>query len=295
MICPNCENKIPDKAKVCGYCGHRLKAGAPVQGTISQPVSSQRGMPVWAWGLIGGLVVFLGIAIFTVANLRRENAQEPPPPTTLPPAIIPTQVPLRPTATPILPTPTPELFKVFWAFDDDISETEFYEWESEACSFNFNSGEYHIVVKAANLQCLPTTDFTLGGDGYSYVETKARIVEEIAYWQYGLIFGFNDMDNYYGFKIDSDREYRLEREINGERETLIDWTQSGYVNSGNATNDLYVWFTDTQIELYINGHRVDSYSDDDRMPAGGVGVIVGAYESLNVHVAFDFFSAGEGP
>jgi|GEM_PF-3547831 len=122
MICPNCENKIPDKAKVCGYCGHRLKAGAPVQGTISQPVSSQRGMPVWAWGLIGGLVVFLGIAIFTVANLRRENAQEPPPPTTLPPAIIPTQVP---SLTPLSPTNTQETDtqtqyqSVFTLEDDD--------------------------------------------------------------------------------------------------------------------------------------------------------------------------------
>jgi len=409
MICPNCENKIPDKAKVCGHCGYRLKAGAP--GTepkrIREPVSAPSAAPGWRWGTIAGVgaifcLVILAGAGYWLLKFRVPAANEPPAPSLaptlpLPPAaaqstqqtncnaarfISDLNVPDGTTMTPgqtftkswriknvgtctwttdylivfsggdritgadsqalpgnvapgqevdlsvnlaapeaegnyigeyalqdangekfigftvnisVQAVATPELFEVFWAFDDDIGETEFYEVENEACSFNFNSGEYHIVVKKTGWQCFPTTDFTLGGDGISYIGAKARIVEEIAYWSYGLIFGYNDIDNYYDFQISRYGEYRLRRKINGEWEALIDWTQSEYVNSGNAANDMFVRFTDTQIVLYINGNRVDSYSDDDRMPAGGVGVIVGTGDSPNVHVAFDYFQAGEEP
>ncbi len=45
MICPNCENKIPDKAKVCGYCGYKFAGG------VSQPrnTPASRSVPGWAW------------------------------------------------------------------------------------------------------------------------------------------------------------------------------------------------------------------------------------------------------
>jgi len=118
MKCANCGREVPNTAKVCGHCGHRLKASAPVPGTISQPVSSQRGMPGWAWGLIGGLVILAGFAIFVVIWLLATAAPASPnsPQVSVPTGAFATAVPhtatfaptqtLSPTAT-IPPSPVP--------------------------------------------------------------------------------------------------------------------------------------------------------------------------------------------
>jgi|GEM_PF-3092427 len=70
MQCTNCGNEIPDKAKVCGHCGHRLKAdpGIPAQSTVVK-----QGIPNWAWGLGGALVTLIAGIILVWAGSSSEN------------------------------------------------------------------------------------------------------------------------------------------------------------------------------------------------------------------------------
>ena len=37
MQCPNCQQVVPDTANVCGYCGTRLRAPAPIQSPPPTP------------------------------------------------------------------------------------------------------------------------------------------------------------------------------------------------------------------------------------------------------------------
>ena len=108
MQCTNCGNEVPDTAKVCGHCGHRLKAGMPIPVTKSTAV--KQGLPGWAWGLVGGLVLVSGIAIFAVMQLLKVNTPADLLPTNPPPVAIPTQVPTFTQAPPTLtPLPTATL------------------------------------------------------------------------------------------------------------------------------------------------------------------------------------------
>jgi hypothetical protein len=43
MQCPNCGSEVPDSAKVCGYCGQRLKAAAPAEPV--PPIESPKPQP----------------------------------------------------------------------------------------------------------------------------------------------------------------------------------------------------------------------------------------------------------
>ena len=80
MKCTNCGNEVPDTAKVCGYCGHRLKADTPIQPGFppvqiaAQPVYQappqsvsapprKRGIPGWVWGLIIAGIILAAITI----------------------------------------------------------------------------------------------------------------------------------------------------------------------------------------------------------------------------------------
>jgi DNA-directed RNA polymerase subunit RPC12/RpoP len=113
MKCTNCGREVPDTAKVCGYCGHRLKevspASAPTPVSVSPPPSTVKAKtPAWLWGLIVVLVL-LGGAIAggaILADRIRAGIATPIPAaaTTVQPAV----KPAAPADTQeILPTVTP--------------------------------------------------------------------------------------------------------------------------------------------------------------------------------------------
>jgi beta-lactam-binding protein with PASTA domain len=107
MICTHCGKEVPDTAKVCGYCGHRLKA-VPSPPSAAAP---KRGLPGWAWGLGGAVVVVVLVGVLLATGVIRLPSQQAPPPTarwvSQPTAVtLPTSIPL-PTATAVPPTATP--------------------------------------------------------------------------------------------------------------------------------------------------------------------------------------------
>jgi hypothetical protein len=73
-ICPDCGKEIPAKAKVCGFCGSKLvKPSIKTHKTDSPPAKekssksadhSLKGKP--KWGMIGGIVVILLIAVILI-------------------------------------------------------------------------------------------------------------------------------------------------------------------------------------------------------------------------------------
>ena len=109
MKCTNCGNEVPNTAKVCGHCGQRLKLGAPP--LVARSTAVKQALPGWAWGLIGGLVVVTGIAVFIAIRSAQANSPAIPPTAIVLPTDIPTRIPsptkVPPTNTP-LPTATSE-------------------------------------------------------------------------------------------------------------------------------------------------------------------------------------------
>jgi hypothetical protein len=85
MECTNCHQQVPDSAKVCGYCGHRLKAVAPAVQPVQAPppasfaasgqpplaVPKKGGFPGWAWGLIIGGFTIVGLAFAAIIIISK--------------------------------------------------------------------------------------------------------------------------------------------------------------------------------------------------------------------------------
>lgn len=79
MICTNCRNEVPDNAKVCGYCGHRLKE--PVQPAIPlrRQDETRPKTPSWIWGLvvIGALILGVILLLLKIAPMRIFSGSNP--------------------------------------------------------------------------------------------------------------------------------------------------------------------------------------------------------------------------
>ncbi len=105
MKCTNCGNEVPNTAKVCGHCGHRLKAAAPGHQpkTTIEPVSAPGAVPAWRWGTIAGVgaifcLVLLAGAGYWLLKFRVPAANEPPAPSFAP--TLPLTTALPPTSVP---------------------------------------------------------------------------------------------------------------------------------------------------------------------------------------------------
>jgi hypothetical protein len=121
MICTNCGSEVPDTAKVCGHCGHRLRE---VQIPVLPPVLQQEPVPknkTWIWIVlgIGGflcLIAVLVIAAVIFIPININLGTEPIPPATQIPVYIPpptatTVIVVQPSATKVptkSPSPTPK-------------------------------------------------------------------------------------------------------------------------------------------------------------------------------------------
>jgi len=84
MICTNCGKEVPDNAKVCGYCGHKLKVVDPLPTAITPKevpagkATRTGGVPAWIW-VVGGLALTaLAFMLFTQFSLWVSRARQNP-------------------------------------------------------------------------------------------------------------------------------------------------------------------------------------------------------------------------
>jgi len=111
MICTNCGKKVPDTAKVCGYCGHRLKndnyaipAPFPAQ-VASTPVLVKPKVPGWMWAVIAVLALLVVMALGSTILLAKKRAGVATP---LPVSVASTPKGMEPIINPDIPTDNQE-------------------------------------------------------------------------------------------------------------------------------------------------------------------------------------------
>jgi hypothetical protein len=102
---------------------------------------------------------------------------------------------------------------------------------------------------------------------------------------YGMLFradGYTSGNGYY-FGVTCDGRYALSVTSGGSSSTLVDWTASKLLNSGNKqSNRLGAWVDGNTIKLYING-KLEKELTDSTLPSAGY---MGAYITGTSTVGF---------
>jgi len=76
---------------------------------------------------------------------------------------------------------------------------------------------------------------------------------------YGLVWGLEDLNNFYTFYISDNGYYRYGKYVDDEWTNLIDWKESDALRSYDATNTLTIRKTNDRYNFFINDEWVDSY------------------------------------
>lgn len=106
---------------------------------------------------------------------------------------------------------------------------------------------------------------------------------------WGMICRYFDADNYYGFQIRADGQYRIYVVANGEESDLVEFTDADVIETGSrAENNVLAACVGDTLSLTVNGEAVNTV-EDSRIVGGQVGVTVASGDTAPVSVQFDNF------
>lgn len=153
-------------------------------------------------------------------------------------------------------------------------------------SIYFRAGKLHLAVDVDSTVAWSESS-TRVGDFYMEVESVHQ--EGPLNNQFGVLFQYEDSDNFLFFAIGSDGYYSLQRLANNEWEMLIEWTESDVIETGEASeNVLGILAEGSNVALLINDYIVDQIEVEPN--EGKLALAAGAYDEVGVNVAFDNFA-----
>jgi hypothetical protein len=206
-----------------------------------------------------------------------------PPTATLtqaPPTDLPTTAPTLPPSPTAMRLPAIEIMSMVSGppvMDEPFADnTRTWAVLSEGSEFTLQEGS---LMLRSNQTGQPAGVFCSGtcGPYKDFYYYEAEVVDERASgFGYGLIFALNGQKNaYYAFKVrPANNEYGLFKFQNGALTPLIDWTASPAVLPAPQVNVLGVAFVEKKIDLYLNGSRINSYTDQTPYNEGQIGFVV---------------------
>ena len=226
--------------------------------------------------VIGGVAVLVvliacGVSAFILVN-RSPSTGEPVflGASLTPPATRPHRV-----SAPIAPPVFEE------AFDDN--SREWSVWEDEHGTKGAEDGVYYITVSDTGWASWGTSDRTF--DDF-VVQVEAWVADGPDDNGYGLVFRYQDNDNFYYYEVSSDGYYSIGKMAADEWEILVGWSESDLIRLGRQTNTLSVECDSPRMTFIVNGYQIEELTDDD-FEAGSLGFIAEAGDEPGVRVHFD--------
>ncbi|NJN93367.1 MAG: FHA domain-containing protein [Anaerolineales bacterium] len=241
------------------------------------------GLPRLAW-IAGGFVLLLFLvagAILYFIFSRPPAGEETTTEAGTPAAIVdspgnevqpPAEAPNRPTDLALI-------------YEDDFGDS-FSGWDDAFDAYTtkqYGNNRYQIEVTTSNLVAWGLANRDVAD---FEVEVEAKLEDGADTNGYGLLFRFQDRENFYRFDISGDGYYLLSKFVKGEWTTLVDWTASPFINKGKSANILKVSAFGPNLTIWANGQQLAS-AVDDSLSHGNFGFFAGTFSEPRVWVSFD--------
>jgi len=170
-------------------------------------------------------------------------------------------------------------------YEEDFSSPG-VEWEiskSEEAEYRVDGGAYSIEVLKANWIA-----WNMIGQEFAdfEIEFEVALVEGDPYNDAGLLFRFQDADNYYEMDINGEGSFAVGKEVNDEWTQIVDWTSDPAVSGFGRVNRVRLVAEGDQFTLYVNDAFLVDLTDDS-FASGGIGPVVTAYDEPPARATFD--------
>jgi len=242
---------------------HTPESGEPMPAQSPSDASPGWGK-IWIAGGVVLLVVVLGVILFAFLASGQEGER-------------------LPEGTAVVVEGTGEEFIL--AYEDDFSNPS-SGWDDAFDRYTtkqYGNNKYYIEITTSNLVAWGlanrnVADFRLQVDAAQEAGPNNN--------GYGILFRFQDRDNFYRFDISGDGFFLLSKFQDGEWVTLIPWTASSAVNVGQGANRLIVEAVGGEIRVYANDTLLAEV-EDDAFTEGNFGFFASTFSEPNLTISFD--------
>jgi hypothetical protein len=117
-------------------------------------------------------------------------------------------------------------------------------------------------------------------------EVDIAPLEQSAYG--GIIFSYQDEENYYIVRVSSDGDFMVGKVFGGDSEMLLPWEKHPAINEGVEINNVMVVRNGGTILVYVNGVEVGE-ANDSSLARGKVGLVAGSGNAEQAEVLLDNF------
>ncbi len=247
----------------------------PEQQQPVQPPASAR--ITWIAGGFIALLAIVAVAVFLYAMLGRTSDPETAP--------VSETAPTADDSTPIQQTDDTSA-ELSLAYEDDFSDS-FGGWDDAFDTYTtkqYGNNRYQIEVTASNLVAWGLANRDVA-DFEIEVETRREDGADIN--SYGILFRFQDRENFYRFDVSGDGYFLLSKFIKGEWETIIDWKEAPSLNNElGANNILKVSAIGPKITVWANGQSLATVTDSD-LSHGNFGFFTSTFSEPHIWVSYD--------
>jgi hypothetical protein len=236
QLCPNCSKQLRTPTRFCPACGTYLAQGIPPasggegnvathQGELLSPPTvvgsskTARRRPQTIWWIVGAscltlMLIVICLAGATLVWLGRTSWGTP--------SLVAT--PAQPGGGLISSDPlTPKSTQLLQENFDDPDSSALSNAEDSFARYAFVDGAYQMQVKQPERLAWSIVG---GPYGDLRVSVESKITPDDPVAAIGLIFHYQDENNFYLYSITNDGFYALELLMNNQWITLIDWTRS---------------------------------------------------------------------
>jgi len=165
-------------------------------------------------------------------------------------------------------------------FSDPLTSPA-YPWQQDSTHCLFQNGSYHIIK---DYICFAP----LGVYSDLNISVQVKQISGIANTIFGIVFRFNDANNYYDFRVSSNSLWLFEKFVNGVHHYLVPLTANAAIQPGIGTaNTIRVRAHGTHLQFFANGIQIGQVTDST-FPSGDIG-LYGPSTSVPGDVAFNNF------
>ena len=113
------------------------------------------------------------------------------------------------------------------------------------------------------------------------IETTLQHLSGENDYGYGLVWGLEDIYNYFSFEIANTGFYRITKKVNGNFETLVGWTDSDHIYTYGETNKLSIKKSGNQLKFYINDNYV-AQTSFERFFGNAIGYVIWKNQTIEI-------------
>jgi hypothetical protein len=169
------------------------------------------------------------------------------------------------------------------------ASTDWGVGDYENHKFWVEDGRFHVIAKQEKWVAASLYKPSEYGD--FYLRATARETGDTP-GGYGLVFRYQDSDNYYHLCISTAGKYRVRKKLGGSWVDLTDWKTSSAINQGQAWNVITLVCVDDQIVIHVNGQWLFDITDGS-FAQGRIGLAAESFDQPDLHVVFDAVAIGE--